>query len=481
MPNTSWSMRLADDFLERLQRGESPSISEYEQAHPQLAAEIRRVLSSVELIEQMAKRHVSKRLPGVAATPPPERLGDYRIMREIGRGGMGIVYEAEQMSLGRCVAVKVLPCQFLPDSKSAQRFAREAQTAAKLHHTNIVPVFGVGQDAGYHYYVMQRIEGIGLDAVLAGLLPTGPGVAATAITAQAESPAAGRSVDCLEEFVRAAIAHRDGAATATDGKLPLPRLAFRSDTEHWRSVARIGVQVAEALAYAHAQGTLHRDIKPANLLLDAQGVVCVADFGLAKAAEDEALSQTGDVVGTLRYMAPEQFSGRAEARSDVYSLGLTLYELLALKPAFEDSNRSALIRKITQEEAVPLRTVNPKIPRDLETIVSKATAREPAQRYLSAADMARDLLCFLEDRPIHARRSTPLELLWRWCRRNRAIASLAAAALTGRRRIRSAISSGIRCERTGRPRGRWWPPSSHRSSPGSCRRGRRPHLPSRSR
>ena len=188
--------------------------------------------------------------------------------------------------------------------------------------------------------------------------------------------------------------------------------------------------MAEALAYAHAQGTLHRDIKPANLLLDAQGVVCVADFGLAKAAEEEALSQTGDVVGTLRYMAPEQFSGQAEARSDVYSLGLTLYELLALKPAFEDSNRSSLIRKITQDEVVPLRTVNPKIPRDLETIVSKATAREPAQRYLSAADMARDLRCFLEDRPIHARRSTPVELLWRWCRRNRAIASLAAAALT---------------------------------------------------
>ena len=184
------------------------------------------------------------------------------------------------------------------------------------------------------------------------------------------------------------------------------------------------------MQYAHSQGTLHRDIKPANLLLDAQGVVWVADFGLAKAVEDESLSQTGDVVGTLRYMAPEQFSGQADARSDVYSLGLTLYELLALKPAFDDSNRSALIRKITQDEVVPLRTVNPKIPRDLETIVSKATAREPGERYHSAAELARDLRCFLEDRPIHARRITPVELLWRWCRRNRAIASLAAAALT---------------------------------------------------
>ena len=390
--------------------------------------EIRRVFTSVQMVEQMAKRRLSNRLSGLPATRPPEQLGDYRIVREIGRGGMGVVYEAEQMSLRRRVAVKVLPRQFLLDSRSAQRFAREAQTAAKLHHTNIVPVFGVGTDAGYHYYVMQRIEGVGLDAVLACLPKTGWEATETRLGSGADSPAAGRAVDRLEALVQAVIKDREGTERSTDPSLP--RLAFRFRTEYWRSVARIGVQAADALEYAHSQGTLHRDIKPANLLLDAQGVLCVADFGLAKAVEGETLSQTGDVVGTLRYMAPEQFSGQADARSDVYSLGLTLYELLALQPAFADTDRSQLMRKISQDEPVPLRSVNPKIPRDLETIVAKATAREPDRRYQAAAELARDLHCFLEDRPIHARRITRVEQFSRWCRRNPAIAGLGATALT---------------------------------------------------
>lgn len=342
---------LADDFLERLQRGETPSISEYEHRHPESAAEIRRVLASVELMEQMAKRRAAKRVPGVAAVRPPERLGDCRILREIGRGGMGAVYEAEQISLGRRVAVKVLPRQFLSDSKSAQRFTREAQIAAQLHHTNIVPVFGVGEDQGYHYYVMQLIEGIGLDAVLARLQTSGLDATGTRIGADAAIPAAGRVVGGLQELVQAVTTEREEARAT--GELPpkAESFLFRSPTDYWRNVARIGVQVAEALQHAHSQGTWHRDIKPANLLLDAQGVVCVADFGLAKVVEEESLSQTGDVVGTLRYMAPEQFSGHADARSDVCSLGLTLYELLALKAAFADSNRSALIRKRTESPA----------------------------------------------------------------------------------------------------------------------------------
>ena len=197
----------------------------------------------------------------------------------------------------------------------------------------------------------------------------------------------------------------------------------------WQAVAKIGVQAADALAYAHGQGTLHRDIKPANLLLDAEGVVWVADFGLAKVLDDVPLSHSGSIVGTLRYMAPEQLNGQAEARSDIYSLGLTLYELLAGRPAFEDAAPSSLIRKITQGEAIPLRQIQPRIPRDLETVVTKATSRDAADRYASAAELAEDLRRFLEDRPIHARRVTVAEHTWRWARRNPLLAVLSASSL----------------------------------------------------
>jgi len=185
--------------------------------------------------------------------------------------------------------------------------------------------------------------------------------------------------------------------------------------------------VADALQYAHAHHTLHRDVKPANLLLDSQGVVWITDFGLAKAMEQDNVTQTGAVVGTLRYMAPEQLAGQTGPRSDVYSLGLTLYELLTLRPAFEDTDRSSLVRRITHGELVRPRKINSSIPRDLETIVLKATAHDPADRYRSAGDLASDLRNFLEDRPIAARRASAVERLWRWARRNRLVAALTAS------------------------------------------------------
>jgi tetratricopeptide (TPR) repeat protein len=188
-------------------------------------------------------------------------------------------------------------------------------------------------------------------------------------------------------------------------------------------VARIGLQVAEALAHAHAQNILHRDIKPANLLLDMQGTVWVTDFGLAKYEGDD-LTKTGDVVGTIRYMAPERFSGWADQRSDVYSLGLTLYELICLRAAFEETDRGCLVKQISELEPPPPRSVDPRLPRDLETIVLKAMAKEPSQRYPSARELADDLQRFLADRPIRARRSSAWEQAWRWCRRNRLVASL---------------------------------------------------------
>ena len=189
------------------------------------------------------------------------------------------------------------------------------------------------------------------------------------------------------------------------------------------------MQVAEALAYAHGQGVIHRDIKPSNLLLDDQGTVWVTDFGLAKVADEQNLTGTGDLLGTLRYMPPEAFEGRYDARGDIYALGLTLYELLALRPAYDETDRARLIRLITAEDPPRLRDLDREIPRNLETVIHKAIERDPGHRYPTAAALAEDLQRFLEDRPIRARRIGEVERLTRWCRRNPWVAGLAASLI----------------------------------------------------
>lgn len=476
---------LADEFTGRQRRGESPSISEYVTQYPELADEIRDLFPAIATMERLKlHKEQGSALRASLGAVRLQRLGDFRIIGEIGRGGMGIVYEAFQESLDRHVAVKVLPKQSLLDGKQLQRFQRESQTAARLHHTNIVPVFGVGEHEGFHYIVMQLIRGIGLDALLAALRQHGacgsalrqeqdpaprppkpdrdsqtaslvgalvagrfwqtrhsglssPQPAETVVSSKVERPdqaeksssTAGMVAENLQADRDTTINGSREADNTISATTLAPGRSFQLGPPYWRSTATIGLQVAEAIQYAHLQNTLHRDIKPANLLLDSQGVVWVTDFGLAKAMEHDNVTQTGAIVGTLRYMAPEQFSGRSDARSDVYSLGLTLYELLTLQPAFEDSSRSSLIRTIVHDDPTRPRKLNPDIPRDLETIILKSVAREPVARYQSAGEMAEDLQRFLGDRPVAARRITPPERLWRWCRRNPVVASLTSAVL----------------------------------------------------
>jgi len=196
------------------------------------------------------------------------------------------------------------------------------------------------------------------------------------------------------------------------------------EAQYFRSVARLGVQVAEALAYAHGQGVVHRDVKPANLLLDLQGTIWVTDFGLAKSQGHEELTSPGDVVGTLRYMAPERFQGKGDARCDIYSLGVTLYELLTLKPAYMAAHRVELMNAILHTNPAPPRKLDSQIPRDLETIILKAIAKNPSDRFATAAELARELERFVDGRPIRSRRASVPERLWRWSRRNPAVASL---------------------------------------------------------
>jgi serine/threonine protein kinase len=435
---------LAADFMERQRRGERPSIEEYTARHPELAAEIRELFPTIAALEGWKLAQAPRSAP--AGGDHPAYLGDYRIIREIGRGGMGVVYEAEQESLGRRVAVKVLPEQALGDARKLRRFEREARTAARLHHTNIVPVFGVGAQDGLHYYVMQLIRGVSLDAVIhalrhdtadGGPSPTAfsarqaaqalcSGSFAGATQVPSSDPPGGSSTQVV---VRPAPS--SGEEPAETPAPPQPAMPLtRFPRRYWVSVARLGLQVADALDYAQSQHVLHRDIKPANLLLDATGNVWVADFGLAKALEQNDLSNPGDVIGTPQYMAPELFAGKYDARSDLCGLGLVLYELLTLRPAYEDSTRFRLFRKITEEEPAPPRRLNPAVPRDLETVVLKAIARDPGRRYQSARELHDDLQRFVEDRPVQARRTGSVARLGRWCRRNPAVATLSAVALS---------------------------------------------------
>ena len=400
---------------------------------------------------------------------PIERLGDFRILRVLGRGGMGVVYEAIQESLGRHVALKVLPPHGRLDATQLARFRREARAAAGLHHTNIVPVFAVGEEDGVPYYAMQFIQGQGLDAILDELRRLRHGGAVdgevnspathfaedpghcstdadvgTAMIMQLllsgrfgashehspDQPAAGTTstVDPIAPAGTETVEGRAIPAEDATAALAPERsdLISQPGAAYFRTIARIGAQTAGALAYAHGQGICHRDIKPSNLLLDASGIVWIADFGLAKAemGDGEELTRTGDVVGTLRYMAPERFNGWSERGATSTRLGTTLYEMLTLRPAFVESDRIKMIDRISSGVVREPRSIDSKIPSDLETIVLKAMARDPGERYISARALEQDLERFLADRTILARQSSMRERAWRWCRRNPAVAAL---------------------------------------------------------
>lgn len=370
---------LAEEYVRRIRQGEEPAIEEFETRYPQQSGEIRRLLQTVEFLER-GKRTMTRLGSNsgsgeteAAADPPQERLGENRVVRELGRGGMGIVYEAVQEPLGRRVAVKVLPRHALSNASNRKRFFREAQVIARLQHPHIVPIHSIGEQDGLPYFVMRLIDGSGLDR-----LPAVP----------AEAPA-----------------------------------------DHARWVAGLGRQAASALAYAHEHGILHRDIKPANLLLDSTGTLWLADFGLAKLSDDLSLTSTGELPGTLRYVAPECLNSAADARSDIYSLGLTLYELLVGRPAFPDTDRIRLLIQIESHHVPAPRLLVPELPRDIETIVLKAMARDPSARYASASELEEDLECFLEGRPIKARRASRAERLIRWTRRNPLVAALTGTSV----------------------------------------------------
>ena len=407
-------IRCLHDYGLALQAGLRPPRQDVLAMFPEIVEELSACLDGLEFIYHVAPQLTARPADDDAAGSTHfslAPLGDFRIFREIGRGGMGVVYEAEQLSLGRKVALKVLPFAAVLDSRQLQRFKNEAQAAASLHHSHIVPVYSVGCERGVHYYAMQFVPGQTL---------------AEAIDELKGRPAEGGPADSDA----AANANRSASRQSASPTQPIAGISTSrgiASKEFFRSAARLGVDVAEALDYAHQQGVVHRDIKPLNLILDEHGDAWITDFGLARFDASGSLTITGDLLGTLRYMSPEQASTEravVDHRTDIYSLGATLYELITLEPAFAAGNRQELLRRIMSDEPRAPRKLNPAIPLELETIVLKAMAKQPAARYAAAQALADDLRRFLADQPIAARRPSSLERLRKWSRRH---ASLVAS------------------------------------------------------
>jgi serine/threonine protein kinase/Flp pilus assembly protein TadD len=401
---------LVERLSARLQAGEPIDWVAAEREYPAHAAELRKLRPTLEGLAALS------RSPGGGAIDPSGvlgELGDFRIVREVGRGGMGIVYEAEQISLPRRVALKVLPFAAVMDPRHLQRFRNEARAAASLDHPHVVKVYGVGCERGVHFIAMQFVDGRSL---------------ADLIRERRDGPAEprGGGKDTQTTAVDRAAAAAPVVRPAPNGsRTPL-------DTAHVRRTVQWGIQAAEALEHAHSLGIVHRDVKPGNLLIDGRGEVFVADFGLAKLSSDPGVTCTGDLLGTLRYMSPEQAGAQhdlVDHRADIYALGVTLYELLTLTPAFPGESREEVLGKITTTDPVSPRKLDRAIPRDLETIVLMAMEKDPARRYQSARELADDLRRFLNHEPVRARPAKLAQRARKWSRRHPAVVRSAVLVL----------------------------------------------------
>ncbi len=365
---------LLDEYLAGLEQGAPPTVETLAGEDLTLIEPLKRYVAGITELHQVA---VGFRPPSLDEPRPDRadssgRLGDFQLLEVIGRGGMGVVRRAHQVSLDRTVAIKVLPFSSLLDERQIARFRNEAQAAAGLHHPHIVPVYAIGCEKGVHYYAMQFIEGRSFDQVIA------------------------------ENRSR-----REAQAAGDD------RRAFPD----WRETVKAGIQAADALQAAHECGVVHRDIKPSNLMLDQQNNLWVTDFGLAHCQSDVSLTRSGDIVGTIRYMSPEQAAGDSafvDGRTDVYSLGVTLFEMLALQPVHQGEDAGAILRHIAEQPAPSLRRLRTDIPRDLDTVIAKATARCRDDRYQTAQAFAEDLRRIRDGQPTIARPPTAMDHVTSW-------------------------------------------------------------------
>jgi serine/threonine protein kinase len=435
-------------YVEAVEAGHSPDRQLLLALYPDLASELSEFFEGRDQVEDMSaplrdfsRSGLVRAALQISKAPPPRsspltgsspsselgQLGDYQLIREIGRGGMGIVYEAHQISLNRRVALKVLSFAAALDPNQLQRFKNEAQAAAHLHHNYIVPVYAIGYERGIHYYAMQYIEGQSLATMIRELRQqASPRQIPPASSPANDLPSTGPYGDEETTLPPAA------AETSTQAVTVMSTERSARSGRFYGRVAELGIRAAEALEHAHQEGVVHRDIKPANLLVDVRGNLWITDFGLALFHSDAGLTMTGELLGTLRYMSPEQAMGKrilVDHRTDIYSLGVTLYELLTLTAVFDGHDRQELLNQIANDEPRPPRALDKSIPVELETIILKAIAKQPGERYGSVKEMGDDLQCFLEDKPIRARRPTLREKTVKWSRRHRPVVVSAALLL----------------------------------------------------
>ncbi len=436
---------LLDDLAARIQAGESVDIEAFARDNPEHASELRRVLPAMQVLAGLPRSGDLRAAHAVSGEPLGE-LGDYGLIREVGRGGMGVVYEAEQVSLRRRVALKVLPWAAAMDPKQLQRFKNEALAAASLKHDHIVSVYAVGCERGVHYYAMEFIEGQTLAELIAEMQPASRERRRpenqTADFASGPLPSCGGGLGWGVEAPAAVTPTPRPSPPPQGGRekigdtAPVAALSTKltgNDRGRFRAVATLMADAADALEHAHSLGIVHRDIKPGNLLLGAAGRIYVSDFGLARFGPDAGLTMSGDLLGTLRYMAPEQALARhglADHRVDVYGLGCTLYELLTGKYAVRGQDKADILGDIAFGVPVSPRRLDRALPVELETITLKCLTKNPADRYATAGELAADLRRFVEDKPIKAKPPGVSARVTRWVRRNRALAASAAVALT---------------------------------------------------
>ena len=367
---------LVGDCSDRLNRGEPVDVRKIAAGHPDLAPDLEAALEAVSDL-LLAPADAAGAEDGMAR----RRFGDFEIVREIGRGGMGVVYEAIQVSVERRVALKVLPPALGASGARGLRFAREGKAAGRLSHPCIVPVFAMGVEAGTPYFAMELVEGETLDSVLAR-------------RRRGEAPSPGA-----------------------------PRLAAASeiDLAYCLDAARAFAGVAEALHHAHAQGVVHRDLKPSNLILDPGGRLRILDFGLARIEGDASLTRSGEMLGTPLYMSPEQARGEGspvDHRADIHALGATLYETLTGEAPFRGRDYGDVMHRVVHRDPLPARRIRPRIPQDLETLVMKCLEKDPKDRYATAEALAQDLARVVRGDPIEARPRTRLERAARFARRH---------------------------------------------------------------
>lgn len=403
---------LLAEYTERVRLGEHPPIIEYLERYPDFAEQINEFFPLILQLEQGKTDPSSDDSTTRWKFSVIEKLGDYLLIREIGRGGMGVVYEARQSSLDRRVALKILKDELVDDPKNLARFQREGRMAAMLHHGNIVPVLGTGSERGKHYIVMQMVDGVGLDLIIQYLLDDEPPSEPDTLFQAADPPP---SADLVAKVTSQALFKDDGGET------------------DWKKYASLAFQISDALKHAHDHQLIHRDIKPSNLIVDRFGKPWIVDFGLAKNfASGDDISR---VAGTPRYMAPEQLTGNANSLSDIFSLGLSLYELATRRRVFENSNvEYSETLKDKREKLSHIGQLVPEMPKDLQRIVMKCIAMDPMDRYSGAAALAEDLQRYLENRPLANVKVSPLDQTKRWAERNPATAiasGIAAFLLAG--------------------------------------------------